>query len=969
MKKRIINVLITVVFIFLLYGMAKNTASIESFVMPENPSTSGESIAKIKQIVLNENIYTYQVTLPEGYDCANEKRKYPVVYLLPEDGISGNSDIVKQAVSDAVEAGDIVDVIIVEPAFSAVKESANTSAYEAVSAIITEVDKEYHTIADASMRAVIGTQTGGYLATILTYTNGDKSWNNSPKLFGMMASIHGDYKSDANIWKEVHGDFYEIAAGGGKGELDNRTANKFYTYMSTATEEESAYVNGGANDIIAYFIQNGSAYEGAFYGFYGNADAYVLNLTAKNSVYDETYIRTSVKEAMTGFGDKLVQNMVSGKLSLTPQAALAAEKEIEAVYEINVGEMYTTYCGDMENKMEVRISMSDTDAGEAVAEDIVVELMAKETEKGSAYTNADKSLKLPNIVNTVSTDVTLSVKLLGKIIPIETKALVRIEKTGESPEEQLVDLMGNWKFQAFRDVKLSAGALPQKADYDTWEEVYPCLTWWNGEFSQKTNMASYNGYAWYIKEFEIPSYFPEGEYYVPLGFFDETDICFINGKQIGCTGLHAKSWRHEADCWDTERVYTVSSDVLNIGGNNVITILTHNQSGDGGWYKGHPGIYTKAAYAKLIGKEEEESQERFFSQTIPSRYRAKLTGAKEETVEENFWVYLPEGYFEPGNANKRYPTAYVLHQLNSSSNSYVIDGIDELLDEGIITGKVKEMIVIIPDSTGESWWCNGWDAMVTEEILPFVDANYRTIPDARYRFLAGASMGGSGAYYIGLTNPDLFSGIVSFFGAINMGKSPLNIALTESKEYLDYFTQYFVCGNRDLYKFGIPAIALDKKLHAYGIEHFFELEEGEHDSEFYLPYAIDSFAYQSAAMPEITAEDAANVIRGELMNYRIGNGNICAVANVEITDKIKEYLAEIPQSKYAKETSPALLLPVTLSVIKDGKVLCSQTQIIAAKKGKTENMEWNIECEELSQNGQYDAVKVYVSVMNQTIEL
>ena len=46
-----------------------------------------------------------------------------------------------------------------------------------------------------------------------------------------------------------------------------------------------------------------------------------------------------------------------------------------------------------------------------------------------------------------------------------------------------------------------------------------------------------------------------------------------------------------------------------------------------------------------------------------------------------------------------------------------------------------------------------------------MDEHYRTIDDARYRFTAGASMGGHGSYYIGLTNPNLFSGMISFFGA------------------------------------------------------------------------------------------------------------------------------------------------------------------------------------------------------------
>jgi enterochelin esterase-like enzyme len=371
-----------------------------------------------------------------------------------------------------------------------------------------------------------------------------------------------------------------------------------------------------------------------------------------------------------------------------------------------------------------------------------------------------------------------------------------------------------------------------------------------------------------------------------------------------------------------------------------MVVLTHNQSGDGGWYDGHPGLYSAAAYNKLTSKPSTYASEtntaavektvaaqiaaieakdisayaatvdaqyfqsgttkdmlledvsaymegdgeiqisdknayvfesdslfyyqasrtlvdaagatheleineyyqivngtavlygehdRFFSMQISSAYRAKMLNSGEAAVEENFMVYLPEGYFDEENANKRYPTAYVFHQLNSSSNSYAIDGIDQILDEGIADGSIKDMILVIPDSNNNGFWYNGWDKMVTEEILPYIDANYRTIADARYRFTAGASMGGSGSYYIGLTNPNLFSGIISFFGAINMGGKPLDIAQEQSSEYLGYFTQYFVCGNRDLYKFGIPAITLDKLLRSSGHDLVYRQTGGRSD--------------------------------------------------------------------------------------------------------------------------------------------
>ena len=111
-------------------------------------------------------------------------------------------------------------------------------------------------------------------------------------------------------------------------------------------------------------------------------------------------------------------------------------------------------------------------------------------------------------------------------------------------------------------------------------------------------------------------------------------------------------------------------------------------------------------------------------------------------------------------------------------------------------------------------------------------------------------MGGHGAYNIALSNPDLFSGIVSFFGAINMGQNPLAVAREADGELLAGFSHFFVAGNRDLYKFGVAAIEMDQILRRNGVEHFFELGEGEHDSAFYVPYVIDAFGYITSRMPE-----------------------------------------------------------------------------------------------------------------------
>ena len=85
----------------------------------------------------------------------------------------------------------------------------------------------------------------------------------------------------------------------------------------------------------------------------------------------------------------------------------------------------------------------------------------------------------------------------------------------------------------------------------------------------------------------------------------------------------------------------------------------------------------------------------------------------------------------------------------------------------------------------------------------------------------------------------------------------------ESAEYLRYFTLYFICGNQDNYGFGVPAIELHQELLKKDVPHRFFIENGSHDSAFYLPFFQDAFSYARANMYH-AGEAAAEPVRGTL---------------------------------------------------------------------------------------------------------
>jgi hypothetical protein len=240
-----------------------------------------------------------------------------------------------------------IDMIVVKLSFT-----EDQDPYEIAGKVIEEVDSKYRTVKGAAFRCVIGEEVGGYLAHALTYTDGNKQFMSSPALFGLMASVNGDYVGTSNIWSEKYGNMLDIM------KLNNASALSFYTYLSTASEDERSYAAGGAGDVIKYFIQKASAYGGFYEAYFGNADTYSQNFSIKNGVFDDRFQEKAVSEAVAGFSRRLTQNLVTGSLSLSPQSALESVKDITAAYTVEVNAAYDTFFGDNEKKINLKIVFS-----------------------------------------------------------------------------------------------------------------------------------------------------------------------------------------------------------------------------------------------------------------------------------------------------------------------------------------------------------------------------------------------------------------------------------------------------------------------------------------------------------------------------------------------------------------------------------------------------------------------------------
>jgi S-formylglutathione hydrolase FrmB len=133
-------------------------------------------------------------------------------------------------------------------------------------------------------------------------------------------------------------------------------------------------------------------------------------------------------------------------------------------------------------------------------------------------------------------------------------------------------------------------------------------------------------------------------------------------------------------------------------------------------------------------------------------------------------VYLPPTY--DTETDRRFPVVYLLHGYNDT-NTIWRDGafqgfnILESMDRLVAAGKIREMILVMPDGRnayGGSYYTNSrvtgnWEDFIVRELVDYVDSTYRTIGGSASRGIAGHSMGGYGALFLAIRHPDVFSSV------------------------------------------------------------------------------------------------------------------------------------------------------------------------------------------------------------------
>jgi enterochelin esterase-like enzyme len=202
-----------------------------------------------------------------------------------------------------------------------------------------------------------------------------------------------------------------------------------------------------------------------------------------------------------------------------------------------------------------------------------------------------------------------------------------------------------------------------------------------------------------------------------------------------------------------------------------------------------------------------------------------------------FIIYLPPCYEQ--FPEQRYPVLYLLHGQTYTADQWVRLGAPEAADELIHSGQSVPFIMVFPE---DRYW-NLQQGMyfgqfLLNDILPYIDNNFRTLTDRSQRAIGGLSRGGGWAFEVGVSRPDLFGSLGLHSPAILANDRSAAMRWIRELSPELWPRLYIDMGdNNGELEFNTR---LEEALTEYGIPHEWHLNTGAHDEAYWSEH-VDEY--------------------------------------------------------------------------------------------------------------------------------
>lgn len=222
-------------------------------------------------------------------------------------------------------------------------------------------------------------------------------------------------------------------------------------------------------------------------------------------------------------------------------------------------------------------------------------------------------------------------------------------------------------------------------------------------------------------------------------------------------------------------------------------------------------------------------------------------------------VVTPDGAAD----GTKFPTVYILHGFGGKYSDWIKKRTD-LPDLADMYG----MVLVMPDGRNSWYWNSLTDPLMqmesffTEDLVPYIDANYPTLPDASKRAITGLSMGGHGSMWLAMRHPDIWGNAGSMSGGVDIMPFPdrwaMVRALGTKEENPSVWKDHSVINLVPWVKPGTLNITFDcgkddffhdvnENLHSaldtYGIEHDYTVRPGKHTWDYWKNSILHHLLY------------------------------------------------------------------------------------------------------------------------------
>jgi enterochelin esterase-like enzyme len=174
-----------------------------------------------------------------------------------------------------------------------------------------------------------------------------------------------------------------------------------------------------------------------------------------------------------------------------------------------------------------------------------------------------------------------------------------------------------------------------------------------------------------------------------------------------------------------------------------------------------------------------EDQDFFALKNVPhGELREVQYYSKTSDRVRHAYIYTPPGYDKDNS--KSYSVLYLQHGMGENETGWGNQGHANLIMDNLIAeGKALPFIIVMENSSvkferpreprtsgpmGGFDFAGEWKNVLLNDLIPYVEANYRVIADQKHRAMAGLSMGGMQTRIITLANPEVFSQVGMFSG-------------------------------------------------------------------------------------------------------------------------------------------------------------------------------------------------------------